>query len=82
MSSQQKIKRRALASGNEYYAGPSASRRFRISEVWFRGPNPGVAVQWLNVGGSVDRGQFYLCKNADEFWALPAFQNAIDAEEV
>jgi hypothetical protein len=73
-------KRKPLAVGNEYYTGSSKSRRFRISEVWFRGPNPGIAVQWLNIGGEIDRGQFYLCRNADEFWEIKIFQNAVDAE--
>ena len=82
MSVQQKIIRKPLGVGNEYYTGPAQSKRFRISELWFRGPNPGVAVQWLNVGGAVERGQFYLCKIGDEFWSIPTFQNAIDAEDV
>ncbi len=82
MSTAQKIKRKPLAYGNMYFAGPAQTRRFRISEVWFQGPNPGIAIQWLAVGGDIANGKFYLCKNADEFWALPAFQNAIDAEEV
>ena len=77
-----KIKRRSLAKGNEYYTGPSKSRRFRISDPWLRGPNPGIAVQWLNVGGGIDRGQFFFCKTEEEFWDIPTFQNAIDAEEV
>jgi hypothetical protein len=80
MSTQQKIKRKPLAVKNEYYTGPSKNCRFRISELWFRGPNPGVAVQWLTVGGQIDRGQFYLCRVGDEFWNIPTFQNAIDAE--
>lgn len=78
----QKIRRKPLAVGNVYYTGPSKSRRFRISEVWLHGPNPGFAVQWMNISGGIASGQFYLCRNADEFWAVRAFQNAIDAEEV
>lgn len=74
------VKRKLLAKGNVYYTGPSKSRRFRISEVWLHGPNPGIAVQWLTVGGDIANGQFYLCRSADEFWAIAAFQNAIDAE--
>ena len=73
-------KRKPLATGNEYYTGPSKIRRFRISEIWFRGPNPGVAIQWLNVGGQVDRGQFYLCNDEGSFWNIASFRNAIDAE--
>lgn len=73
-------KRKPLAVGREYYTGPSKSRRFRISELWFRGPNPGVAVQWLTVGGSIAHGQFFLCKVGDDFWGIPTFKNAVDAE--
>ena len=81
MSAQPKIKRTTLAVGNEYYSGPAQSRRFRISELWFRGPNPGVAVQWLTVGGDIARGQFYLAGNETEFWNIPTFRNAIDTED-
>jgi hypothetical protein len=80
MITQQKIKRRPLANGNVYYTDEAKLRRFRISDPWLRGPNPGIAVQWLTVGGEIDRGQFFFRKTADEFWRQPLFQNAIDAE--
>ena len=73
-------KRKRLAAGNVYASGPSGSRRFRISEVWFKGPNPGAAVQGLTPSGSVASGQFFLCSNEAEFWEIKRFQNAVDAE--
>jgi hypothetical protein len=73
-------KRSALKKGNVYYSGPSGSRRFLVSEVCFKGPNPGVAVQWLTTGGSVANGQFFLFSNEAEFWRFHRFRNAVDAE--
>jgi hypothetical protein len=81
MSAQRKIKRKPLTKGNEYFTDPSKSCRFRISDPLFHGPNPGVAVQWLAVGGDISKGQFFLCRDASEFWSLLKFQNAIDAED-
>lgn len=72
--------RAKLKKGNVYASGPSGSNRFRISEIWFKDPNPGVAVQWLTVNGSVSNGQFFLCSNEAEFWNTPRFSSAVDAE--
>jgi len=84
MITQQKIKRKPLAVGNEYSFGPMyPGAGFAVTSIQFSGRpdydggTPGVAVKWLY---GEKRRQFYLVKNEDEFWSSPLFQNAIDAE--
>jgi hypothetical protein len=79
------FKRNPLAVGNEYSFGPMyPGAGFRVTSIQlpgragYDGGSSGVAVQWLY---GDKRRQFYLVKSEDEFWSLPQFKNAIDAEE-
>jgi len=74
------VKRKTLAVGNEYYTGPSKSRRFRVQVVSFRGRNPGIGVRWLTSGSGNAAYQFLLFDSEEKFWSCPLFQKAVDAE--